>query len=230
MTTTPATTATEAQLAEKFPINADPYAVWFNPDATPLYRWAVNGESGECIVDVSNYDSAAKIAAALSGRMQVHIDVTGDIWMIHSQAVAALAVADKLDFMEAGNPTEELTSVMLMLRDMKAKLAKLADSVDAMQHTAPSKAAKSAPVKAKPGLSAKELTDRVIDYTLAMDKFFELAEGEIEKRNSTDFDGMEFLIQAAKSLTLRMAAKVCGAEVSVSIGNMRMPQAVEVAA
>ncbi len=96
MTTTPATTATESELAAQFPCNADPYAVWFNPYATPLYRWAVNDEDGDSIVDVRNYESAAKIAAAPEGRAQVSASVLCDIFTIHSQAVTSLAAVDGL--------------------------------------------------------------------------------------------------------------------------------------
>lgn len=57
---------TASELEEKFPINADPFSVWLNPDATSrCYAWAVNDEDGNPIAEVSSYETASRIANSL---------------------------------------------------------------------------------------------------------------------------------------------------------------------
>lgn len=68
MTTKDSTTnkaVIENQLAKKFPINTDPYSVWFNDEAVGRAKWVVNDEEGMAIVESPNYEAANKIANAL---------------------------------------------------------------------------------------------------------------------------------------------------------------------
>lgn len=48
------------------------------------------------------------------------------------------------------------------------------------------------------------------DYCVNMQSFFDLAENEIKRHNNTDFDGIEFLVRAAKVETFRLSELVCG--------------------
>lgn len=56
--------ATDSQLAERFPINSDPFSVWFNPEAART-KWVVNDVDGASFVDTRDYETAAEIAFAL---------------------------------------------------------------------------------------------------------------------------------------------------------------------
>lgn len=47
-----------------------------------------------------------------------------------------------------------------------------------------------------------ELLERVHKHCENMQRFFDLAEHEISYHNNTDFDGMEFLIEAIKTETI----------------------------
>jgi hypothetical protein len=49
-------------------------------------------------------------------------------------------------------------------------------------------------------------------FCLEMGKFIELAEREIEFHNTTDFDGMEYLVKAANTDMLNFAKLVCAVE------------------
>ena len=57
--------------AKRFPINGDPFAVWYDAEvvqegsATP---WIVNGPSGDALVDMANYVAAKRISSLLQGR------------------------------------------------------------------------------------------------------------------------------------------------------------------
>lgn len=56
--------ATDSELAERFPINCDPFSVWFNAEVTPG-QWAVNDETGDASIEAVNYETAVKVASAL---------------------------------------------------------------------------------------------------------------------------------------------------------------------
>lgn len=52
----------ESQLAKEFPINCDPFSVFYSV-GTGL-KWAINDEEGEAIAESANYDDAVKISNA----------------------------------------------------------------------------------------------------------------------------------------------------------------------
>lgn len=56
--------ATDSELAERFPPNCTPFAIWFNPEADGA-KWGANDETGFSIVDAPSYEAAVKIASAL---------------------------------------------------------------------------------------------------------------------------------------------------------------------
>lgn len=63
-----------AELAEEFPINGDPCSVWFDYDQKEgRASWAVNDENGDAI-DVLNYESAVKVAAAFSRKEHISLE------------------------------------------------------------------------------------------------------------------------------------------------------------
>jgi hypothetical protein len=61
-------------------------------------------------------------------------------------------------------------------------------------------------------VSQTELLERTRKHCENMQRFFDLAEREISHHNNIDFDGMEFLIEAAKAETLLFDNFVFAAE------------------
>lgn len=60
----------------------------------------------------------------------------------------------------------------------------------------------SAPAKTETTITQAELLERIREHCINMQIFFDLSEREILFHNSTDFDGLEFLIKAVKDETL----------------------------
>lgn len=67
-------------------------------------------------------------------------------------------------------------------------------------------------VQSATSVSQTELLERTRKHCENMQRFFDLAEREVAHHNSTDFDGMEFLIEAAKAETLLFDNFVFAAE------------------
>ncbi len=62
--------ATPEQLAEQFPCNAEPFGVWYNPDAESHYTWAINDENGDGFNSAMHYKTALILSDALKIRHQ----------------------------------------------------------------------------------------------------------------------------------------------------------------
>lgn len=123
--------------AERFPMTSNPYAVWFDGEEKEGARWAVNGEEGNAITNVSNYEDARTIAnalrvSALDNRYTPE-EAGRDIWMVHAQSIAILATVDRMGEIEGVEASEEFPAVRAMLRDMKTKLENLASNVDVLK-------------------------------------------------------------------------------------------------
>lgn len=56
------------------------------------------------------------------------------------------------------------------------------------------------------------------DYCVKMQTFFDLAEREITEHNNTDFDGIELLVESAKTETFRLSTLVCEIQGKSEIG------------
>ncbi len=54
----------------------------------------------------------------------------------------------------------------------------------------------------------QDLSGLIDEYCISMEVFFDLAMREIESHNSTDFDGLEFLVEAAKTKLLNFGGSV----------------------
>lgn len=54
-----------------------------------------------------------------------------------------------------------------------------------------------------PSTSTNKLAASATDYLASMGKFFDMARREISEGNSTDFDGIEFLVKGASAETFR---------------------------
>lgn len=55
---------TPEQLEEQYPVNGDPFGVWYCIDAE-RYRWAVNDKKGHAFTEALNYKTALIISEAL---------------------------------------------------------------------------------------------------------------------------------------------------------------------
>ena len=69
-----------------------------------------------------------------------------------------------------------------------------------------------APAQSATPVTQTELLERTREHCNNMQRFFDLAEREVSYHNSTDFDGMEFLIKAVKAETTLFDNYVFAAE------------------
>lgn len=63
---------TDGEKAAQFPINADPFAVWYCMDKSLLSNpWTINDEEGDAIASAANYTDAMKIACGFKAAAYV---------------------------------------------------------------------------------------------------------------------------------------------------------------
>ena len=63
--------------AKRFPINGDPFAVWYDAEGVQegsVTPWSVNGPSGDALVGLGSYAAAKRISGLLQGRLIESMD------------------------------------------------------------------------------------------------------------------------------------------------------------
>lgn len=61
-------------------------------------------------------------------------------------------------------------------------------------------------------IPSNEVITAAMEFALSMGAFFDLADREISKANSTEFDGLEFLLKGARTEIRRLDAAIFKAQ------------------